>query len=207
MTRVWYHLITSWMVAHNMSRMATMPSRTKMKDLLLMSTVMLRVVQPSFAARKIHVNRMRLCGHGTRGSSATKVARLVVWVLLLVVGRILVPMVLLQEGAVGEQRLGVAVRCDGRHQLQAEVAFHHLVEAPIPNPQAAVAVHLGSSSSKQIQMPGQDRRKSDGEKWIFLRFGSAHLHPRHGRQSLKPHFRRYCRLEEFKAPGHFLTKP
>jgi hypothetical protein len=77
-------------------------------------------------------------------------------VLLLVVGRILVPMVLLQEGAVGEQRLGVAVRCDGRHQLQAEVAFHHLVEAPIPNPQAAVAVHLGSSSSKQIQMSGQE---------------------------------------------------
>jgi hypothetical protein len=150
MPRIPYHLITSWMVTHNMSRMATMPSWTKMKDLLLMGTV----VQPSLAARKIHVNRVWLCGHGARGSSAPKVARLVWVLLLLLAGRILVPVVLRQEGAVGEQRLGVTVRCDGRHQLQAEVAFHHVVEAPISNSQAAVAVHLRLVVQQTNPMPG-----------------------------------------------------
>jgi hypothetical protein len=115
MPRFWHHLITGGMVAHNMSRMGIMPGMSnwpEMKDLLLMGTLMLRRVQPSFVAREIHVSRMRLCGDGTRGSStSTKVARLV-WVLL--AGRILVPVVL-QEGAVWEQRLGVPVRCDGRH--------------------------------------------------------------------------------------------
>jgi hypothetical protein len=160
-----------------------------MKDLLLMGTLMMRGVQPSFIARKIHVSRMRLCGDDTRGSSATtKVARLV-WVLLvmLLVGRILVPMVP-QDGAVWEQRLGVPVRCDGRHELQAEAAFHRLVEAPIPNSQAAVVVHLGLSSSKQIQWQG--RRKLD---LFAVRISSSppsSWSPL-SRQSLNNHFGKY----------------
>lgn len=66
--------------------------------------------------------------------------------------RVVRGVVVLQEGTVGEQWLCVPVAAGHRwHQLQAEVAFHRLIEAPIPNAQAAVVVHLGWPN-KRIQI-------------------------------------------------------
>jgi len=55
---------------------------------------------------------------------------------------IVMPM-LLQETSSREQWLRVPIRWHGRHELQAEAAFHGVIEAPVPNAQAAVVVvHL-----------------------------------------------------------------
>jgi len=76
-----------------------------------------------------------------------------VLVLVLVLG-IVMPMVLQEVAAVGKQRLSVPVRRHGRHELQAEVAFRRLVEAPIPDAEAAVVVHIGDTSDPiQFQEP------------------------------------------------------
>jgi len=120
-------------------------------------------VQPSFIARKVHVNSRRLGGHAARGTAATTAATTtgvmrVLWmvlmlVLVLVLG-IMMPMVLQEVAAVGKQRLSVPVRGHGRHELQAKVAFHRLVEAPIPDAEAAVVVHIGDTSDPiQFQEP------------------------------------------------------
>jgi len=134
---------------HSMStvpRMATMtrvanmssrPDRPSMKDLLLAGVLVVRRVHPSLIAREVHVNRLRLSRHAAGGSAATRVTGMV---RVELVRGIVVPMVL-QEGAGREQRLGVPVSRHGRHELEAEAAFH-VVEAPIPNPEAAVVVHL-----------------------------------------------------------------
>jgi uncharacterized protein HemX len=120
-------------------------------------------VQPSFIAHEVHVNSRRLSGHAARGTAATTTATTtttgmvrVLWMLLmlvLVLG-IVMPMVLQEVAAVGKQRLSVPVRGHGRHELQAEVAFHRLVEAPIPDAEAAVVVHIGGTSDPiQFQEP------------------------------------------------------
>jgi len=131
--------------------------------LVLVLMVVLRGVQPSFIARKVHVNSRRLGGHAARGTAATTAATTtgvmrVLWmvlmlVLVLVLG-IMMPMVLQEVAAVGKQRLSVPVRGHGRHELQAKVAFHRLVEAPIPDAEAAVVVHIGDTSDPiQFQEP------------------------------------------------------
>jgi len=115
-------------------------------------------VQPSFIAHEVHVNSRRLGGHAARGTAATTTTGMVrvlwmVLVLVLVLG-IVMPMVLQEVAAVGKQRLSVPVRRHGRHELQAEVAFRRLVEAPIPDAEAAVVVHIGDTSDPiQFQEP------------------------------------------------------
>ena len=115
-------------------------------------------MQPSFIAHEVHVNSRRLGGHAARGTAATTTTGMVrvlwmVLVLVLVLG-IVMPMVLQEVAAVGKQRLSVPVRRHGRHELQAEVAFRRLVEAPIPDAEAAVVVHIGDTSDPiQFQEP------------------------------------------------------
>lgn len=147
--------------------MSSWPDREVMEDLrltgmlvlMMMLVVMLRGVQPSFIAHKVHVNSRRLGGHAAGGTATTTTTTGMVWVLcmvlmLVLVRRIVMPMVLQEVAAVGKQRLCVPVRGHGRHELQAEVAFHRLVEAPIPDAEAAVVVHLGGTSDPiQFQEP------------------------------------------------------
>jgi len=155
---------------HSMStvhRMATMtrvanmsswPDRPSMKDLLLAGVLVVQRVHPSLIVREVHLNRLRLSRHAAGGSAATSFAGMV----RVQLGRgIVVPMVL-QEGTSREQRLRVPVRHrHGRHELQAEAALH-VVEAPIPNAEAAVVVHLRlrtrtNQTHLQRPQPGEEK--------------------------------------------------
>uniref|UniRef100_A0A0A9DU51 Uncharacterized protein n=1 Tax=Arundo donax TaxID=35708 RepID=A0A0A9DU51_ARUDO len=173
-----HHPIASRVVMHSMAAVSRMtnvpnwPNREMMENLMLAGMLLvLRGVQPSFIARKVHVNSRWLRVHAAGGTAATTVAGMVrMWWVVLMRG-IVMTMVLQEGTAVWEQRLGVPVGGHRRHQLQPEVAFDRLVEAPIPDAQAAVVVHLGDSN-KQIQ---SQEPKSEAQNRIFLRPWSAHL--------------------------------
>jgi hypothetical protein len=102
------------MVTHNMStmrRMATMawmpnmPSwsdRARVEDLLLRRTLVVQLVQPSFIAREVHVNGLRLGRHANRGSTPSGATGMLRVLHVELVRGIVVSMVL-QEGTVREQ--------------------------------------------------------------------------------------------------------
>uniref|UniRef100_A0A0A9CYF0 Uncharacterized protein n=1 Tax=Arundo donax TaxID=35708 RepID=A0A0A9CYF0_ARUDO len=90
-----------------MTNMSNWPYREMMENLVLTGMGMLRRVQPSFIAHKVHVNSRQLRGHATGGTAAATVAGMVrMWWM---VRGIVMPMVLQEVAAVWEQRLGVPV--------------------------------------------------------------------------------------------------
>lgn len=105
---------------------------------------------------------------------------------------IVVPMVL-QEGTGGEQRLCVTVSRHRRHELQAEVAFHRVVEAPIPNAEVAVVVHL-RMRNKQAQIRNRGERKPNP---VAVLVSPSPQLPSSNRQSLRTHSVNQLRASRF----------